>query len=169
MPGGRPTIYTEELASKICDGIASGVSLVQICRQDGMPHEMTVLRWVHDTVTDVPSEFRMRFLRAREIGTHHMAHECLEIADDSSGDIKYVGREGEEREALDSEFVARSKLRIDTRMKLMGMWNKRDYGDKKAVELSGPNGASIPVDGTMTVKDAAQAYQDSLGDEEGRS
>ena len=50
---GRPTIYTQKLASKICERLALGDSLRAICREDAMPHLATVLRWV---LNDMPPD-----------------------------------------------------------------------------------------------------------------
>jgi hypothetical protein len=38
---------------------------------------------------------------ARARGFDALAHDCLAIADDTSHDTKFVGREGEEREVTD--------------------------------------------------------------------
>ena len=42
---GRPSIYTPELAEKICDLIREGKSERQICKMPGMPDAKTLLRW----------------------------------------------------------------------------------------------------------------------------
>jgi hypothetical protein len=39
------------------------------------------------------------------------------------------------REQLDREHVQRSKLRIETRLKLLAKWNPKKWGDK--LELAG--------------------------------
>ncbi|UVO30736.1 hypothetical protein [Bradyrhizobium arachidis] len=56
--------------------------------------------------------FFAQYARARELGYHSMADELVEIADDSSGDVKLDGG-GNAR--MDAEFVGRSRLRVDTR------------------------------------------------------
>ena len=42
---GRHSIYTPELAAAICDRISRGEPLEIICRDEGMPHAMTVHDW----------------------------------------------------------------------------------------------------------------------------
>ena len=42
---GRPTLYTEELASRICDLVAERVPVVEICAMDDMPSKDTLYRW----------------------------------------------------------------------------------------------------------------------------
>jgi len=75
------------------------------------------------------------YARAKEAGTHCLAMECLDIADESHGDVT-VDAEGNER--TNTEVVQRAKLRIDTRLRLIGKWNRKDYGEK--------------IDGERTVK-----------------
>jgi len=74
-------------------------------------------------------------VRARERGCDAIAEDSLAIADDSSGDM-IVDDDGEVR--FDSENVARSKLRVDTRMRLIAKWNSGRYGDKLQVEAVKP-------------------------------
>ncbi len=45
---GRPSLYTEPLAAKICLRLAEGETLRSICRDGAMPDKATVLRWLAD-------------------------------------------------------------------------------------------------------------------------
>ncbi len=61
---GRPSDYSEELAGYICDELANGRSLVEICRDDeGLPDRRTVLRWM-----EKHSDFATKCARVRENG-----------------------------------------------------------------------------------------------------
>jgi len=42
---GRPSLYSEEMAERICEGLREGMSLVKICSADNMPGRATVMRW----------------------------------------------------------------------------------------------------------------------------
>jgi hypothetical protein len=44
--GGRPTIFTEDVAEFICSEIATGSNLADICKARNMPGERTVYRWL---------------------------------------------------------------------------------------------------------------------------
>ena len=59
----RQTSYTDTLADEICDLLAAGKSLVQICQRDNMPNRSTVLRWMQDK-----ADFAAKIARAREGG-----------------------------------------------------------------------------------------------------
>jgi hypothetical protein len=47
---GRPSDYTDDIATAICDRLAKGESLRAICATEGMPDKATVLRWEDTTL-----------------------------------------------------------------------------------------------------------------------
>ena len=55
--------FSQEIADKVCERIAQGEPLRQICRDDEMPAWRTVYDWL-----DAEPEFAARIARAREIG-----------------------------------------------------------------------------------------------------
>jgi hypothetical protein len=136
-PKGRPTIYTKELADLICSRLAETGNLRAVCKADGMPPESTVRGWALDD----REGFAAQYARAREIGYQSMADDLLDIADDSSGDTLTDPETGVER--INTEFVARSRLRADTRKWLLSKALPKIYGDK--VALTGEDGGAVKV------------------------
>jgi len=125
-PPGRPSIYSDELATKICGLVAEGYSLRQIGDLPQMPHKRTVKRWL----SEKPS-FQERYASAKEGMAEHFAEEMLEIADDGSND--WIERELESGHVVkvpDHEHIARSRLRVDTRKWLMSKLMPKKYGEK---------------------------------------
>lgn len=120
--------YSQEIADTICARLAEGEPLRQICRDADMPAWRTVYDWMEER-----EDFAARIAHARAIGYDAIASECLEIADDMSSD--YI--ETEQGSTLDREHVQRSKLRIETRLKLLAKWDPKRYGDKVQTEHSG--------------------------------
>jgi hypothetical protein len=116
--------------------MAEGESLRSICRDESMPASSTVFGWL---ATD--KAFSEQYARACEARTNAMAEEIIEIADDSSADALRDPETGDER--LNAEFVARSRIRIDTRKWLMARMAPKKYGDKVSQEVSGPDGGPI--------------------------
>lgn len=118
---GRPSKFSEKVVEAICERLSKGEPLAQICRDEGMPAYRTVRDWedVHDGVSAA-------IARAREAGEDALAADCLTIADDATGDF----RMGERGLMVDSDHIQRSKLRIDTRLKLLAKWNPRKWGDR---------------------------------------
>jgi len=121
---GRPSIYSEELALKICERLSHGETLRSICLDPSMPSLMTIFRW-----EDNNQRFRELSSRAREKGTHLLADECIAIADDPN------------LEPHDK------RIRIDTRLRLIGKWNAKRYGDKLEVEQHGEQLIQIRIGG----------------------
>lgn len=108
---GRPTKYTRKLADEICTRLAEGEPFVKICRDEHMPAFSTLWRWER-----AHPEFKAQTQMALEHGTHYLASDCLRIADDTEMD------------------VPNRKLMVDTRMRLIGKWNRKGYGDKIEVD-----------------------------------
>lgn len=140
MPSGRPIEpVPQDLADEIVEWIGEGKTLREYCRQDGKPAFRTVYDW-----QDKDELFAARIARAREDGYDVIAQECLEIADDGTNDWETrTNKEGSEYQAVNPEVVNRSRLRVDTRLKLLAKWNPRKYGDKIHQEVSGKDGGPI--------------------------
>jgi hypothetical protein len=129
---GRPSLYTAEVVEAICERLSEGEPLAQICRDEGMPAARTVRDWMAER-PDVSAAIA----RAREDGEDRIAADCLAIADDGRRDYS-VNEDG--REVVDHDHIQRSKLRIETRLKLLAKWNPKKWGDRQAVEHSGAVG-----------------------------
>lgn len=127
--GGRPSKFTQELVDTICERLSKGEPLAVICRDEGFPHPSTVRDWMADR-----PEVSRAIARAREDGEDWLAAECLEIADDSRNDwIEREAGKGDARacEVIENgEAIQRSKLRIETRLKLLAKWNPKKYGER---------------------------------------
>lgn len=123
MKTGRPTDYTPKLAQEICDVTAStGSGLPTLCRK--FPHWPTtssIYLWLRKH-----SEFSDKYYQAKKDQVNVLVDEILEISDNSARDDK-VNSHGDT--SCDSEWVARSRLRIDTRKWLAAKLVPRLYGD----------------------------------------
>jgi len=117
-------------AMTIADMVSAGTTLIDACRAFDIP-----ITTIYSRIAANP-KFRDMMERAREIGFDVLANECLSIADDGTNDYveKVNRRTGEAYEALDKEHIARSKLRVETRLKLLAKWHPKKYGEKLQVE-----------------------------------
>lgn len=130
---------TAEVTDAIIRRISEGEPLAVICRDPGMPTPACWGNWLKEDESLV-----IAYARAREIGFDAIAAECLSIAEDGSKDYATKKREdGSAYEAFDSEHVQRSKLRIETRLKLLAKWDPKRYGEKVTQELTGAGGAPL--------------------------
>lgn len=83
-PTGRPTLYSPELADKICEGLENGYSLVKICEWEGMPHRSTVIRWMGKD-----EAFATKCARARDEQADLMDDRILDVANKvESGELE---------------------------------------------------------------------------------
>lgn len=130
---GRQSTFNEKDAAEIVARLSKGEPLASICREEFMPAVRTVSDWKAEH-----PKFAADFARAREDGFDALAAECLEIADDGSADYKLSSRDGGPDIIVDSENVQRSKLKIDTRLKLLAKWDPKRYGEK--LELNNNHG-----------------------------
>ena len=122
----RPTKKTPEVIQRLLDGIADGVTLRALCREDGMPNWRTVYDWI-----EADAELAAQVARARELGFDAIAEDVFDIADGTR--------------AI-SEHVQLSKMRIDTRLKLLACWNPKKYGSKATVDVGNKDGETLKVD-----------------------
>ena len=115
------TTYTDALATALCDQLAEGASLRSICAAEGMPNKTTVLRWLR-----LHEDFRAQYVQAREDQAEVYLDEIIEIADDTSRDTEY----GESGPKANSEWIARSRLRVDARKWAMSKLAPKKYGER---------------------------------------
>ena len=125
---GRPSLYSEAIAAAICERLAEGESLRAIAATEGMPSPGTIIGWVLQD----REGFSKRYAEAKDVATHIMAEELIEIADDTSRDeIPVLDDSGKEvGTKANSEFINRARLRVDTRKWLLSKLMAKKYGDK---------------------------------------
>lgn len=105
---GRPTTYTPETAQAICDGIAAGKSVIEICKGDGMPVPSTVFLWL----TQHP-EFSDQYARAREAQGDLMDKMIMEAATAEPERVTIRIGEDATKEQVDTGEVQHRRLKID--------------------------------------------------------
>lgn len=140
-PPGRPSLWSEALGEAIAKRLSKGEPMASICRDEGMPHVSTVHDWMA-----AHEGFSRSIARAREDGFDHLAAECLDIADHTHLDT-LVG-DGERDDRPNTEWITRSRLRIETRLKLLAKWDPKRYGDRIDVEHGGEVEVVVRIGGS---------------------
>lgn len=88
--GGRPSLYTEELADEIIERVSSGETLINVVRVDenGIPRVPktfpayhTIRDWADPADTRYREDFGIRFAKARLHQMHLWVEEIIDIAD----------------------------------------------------------------------------------------
>lgn len=121
MTAGRPTSYSKNLGTEICELLITGKSLKQITKEENMPAESTVYLWlVHNP------EFSEQYTYAKNAQAIAWEEDLIEISDDDSLDIGFT-EDG--KPFVKGENIQRAKLRVDTRKWIMGKNAAKKYGD----------------------------------------
>lgn len=125
--GGRTSTYDPDIARMMCEQLSEGIPLREICRQEGYPAWRTVYDWMGKD-----ADLAAAIARARDIGYDAMAEECLDIADNGGNDwMERLDADGVPiGYQVNGDHIQRSKLRIETRLKLLAKFNPKRYGDK---------------------------------------
>ena len=126
--GGRPSIYTPELAAEICHKIATQPKSIKVlCKENhNFPNPDTIFTWKREK-----PEFSDLYARAKRDQIEVLVDEILDISDDRSEDY-YTNNK--EEHVFDSEHVQRSRLKIDTRKWYAAKLAPKIYGDVKGAE-----------------------------------
>jgi hypothetical protein len=117
---GKPTEYTIEIASYICEQVANGEKLKSIYDRPEMPKRSTVYQWLakHE-------EFAEMYARAQEDRADFFADEIVEISDDEKSDPNS------------------RRVRIDARKWTAAKLRPRRYGEK--LEVGGEGGGPLKL------------------------
>ena len=109
----RPTKYSEKLEDRMLEEIASGRSVISLCREeDWTPNADTWYRWMYkiDGLSD-------RYTRAKAISSEFHADQILAIADEADNQTFQVAR-----------------LQIDARKWVASKLVPNKYGEKSQID-----------------------------------
>lgn len=116
---GRPSIYTPELATKICERIAAGESITSIATRDDMPDVSTITLWAADN-----DEFSPLYARACRAAAEVIAHQSIGLPDAMDAQAG----------PIDKERVRLMDIRVRGRQWLAERWSQR-YASKSQVDV----------------------------------
>ena len=143
---GRPSKYTPEIAQQMCEMLADGIPLREICRQEGFPEWRTVYDWMYrdDALGEGGTGLSAAIARAREVGQEAIAEQ---IWLDMQQEPERILSEGGGR--VDSGYVQLMKARADIGLKLLAKWNPKRYGDRVQLAGDAENPLKTQVDVTL--------------------
>lgn len=142
----RPSEFTQDIADKICEGLAMGKSLRTVCISEDMPHISTIFNWFR-----TQKGFIEQYARAKE----ESADADLEAMEDI-GDIAIQEAKIVDPKAANA-VVSAYKLKADNIKWGMSKKKPRKYGDKVDVTSDGK-----AIEGnTIILKDFSGTKTDS--------
>jgi transposase-like protein len=120
-PVGRPSIYSDSIARKICHRLQKGETITKICEDDDMPSIPTVFKWLNRLSKHHSPEFLKAYQEAREIQAEVRADESVDIADDEDIDVRSRAVRVETRKWIASHLLPR---KFSSKMQLTGADDK---------------------------------------------
>lgn len=123
---GRPSIYTKELADKICAELAQGISLRTVCLAEDMPVAATVFNWLRTN-----KEFLEQYAGAKEESADAMNEVLMDLGDEAVRLAQAVDPKAS------SAVVQGVKLKADNMKWAMSKMKPKKYGDKLDVTSDG--------------------------------
>jgi hypothetical protein len=119
--GQAPRVeFSQAIFDRICLEISLGASLRSICVKDGTPDRKTFHNWRQRT-PELQGQYDRACLDREEV----YFEQIIEIADDTSHDTIAT----EHGEQPNSEWITRSRLRVDARKWALARMNRKKYGD----------------------------------------
>lgn len=82
------------------------------------------------------------YARAREDGFDRIALDAMDIADETARDTI---KADDGREVPNNEWISRSRLRVDTRLKLLAKWDPKRYGDATTLKHADADGNNLDL------------------------
>jgi hypothetical protein len=122
--------YTDALAQEICERIAIGELLINVCRGEHTPTLRRCNQWLHEH-----SEFNILYQSALNDRLSVFEEEVIAIADDMKHDFRTVIKNGQEKRVADPEQIARARLRIEVRFKHLKAGRPQKWGDISTLNL----------------------------------
>ncbi len=126
--GGRPSMYTDELAQKICDVVAKTPDMLEeICaKYDDFPCADTIYTWIRKR-----PQFAEMYARAKEDQIDRLVSHGFDIIRDRSNDLYDDG----EKKAVNHASIARTKMESDYIKWLASKLKRKKYGDSQEVTV----------------------------------
>ena len=120
----RPSKYSEKLVDKMLEEIASGRSVIGLCREeDWTPNADTWYRWLYKI-----EGLSNRYAQAKSVQSEREADIILDIADNATNQDYQVAR-----------------LRVDARKWVASKLLPNNYGDKTQIDHSSTDGTMKPT------------------------
>ena len=116
--------YTDALAQEICERVAVGELLINVCLDEHLPTMRRCNQWLNDN-----PDFKSLYQSAISDRLNVFEEEVIKIADDMRHDFRTVIKNGQEKRVADPDMVARAKLRIEVRFRHLKALRPQRWGE----------------------------------------
>jgi len=152
-PPGKPSRYSEAIASSICRLVREGEYLKAICQLDGMPSLNTVYRWRQNN-----EAFARQYAIAREFHAETLADKIRETIDGADGRTL--------------EEIQARRLKFDGYRYLAARYFPRMFGDKlihTGGDGEGPVAVKLSLDYSLLEPHEMMEFRRMLAKMEGKA
>jgi len=166
MRKGPASKFTQTMGALICSRMSAGESLESICKSPGMPAPSTVRTWA---AMNAGGNYFADYARARELQADFHVAEILVLADtpvEATRTETTDGPLGFTSKTITYDSVERTRLQIDARKWTASKFHPRQYGDRIATEVSGPNGGPVNVNLMDTVAERVREAKQRQAEED---
>lgn len=143
LPGkpGRPSIWSQEIADRICELMVEGKDMQEICSMPDMPSRSTVLRWQQQR-----PEFDAQCVRAREALAEFELHKLKKLAENCT-----------------EKNVNATRVKLNHYQWRVMKIAPRIYGERVQTEITGANGGPLQVQAlTVDARALAPEHREAL-------
>lgn len=143
---GRPSLYSEKMADAICERVAKGDSLADICREVAMPKSSAVYHWL-----TIYPEFTDKYSRARVVQADVLFDQIIKIADTPVIGVKTITKPSG-TETTEGDMIEHRRLQVDARKWVASKLAPKKYGEKVTQEIIGDANNPVAFKGTSAVE-----------------
>jgi hypothetical protein len=130
--------YTEELAQEICERIAAGELLINICKDEHMPTVRRCNVWLKAN-----DDFQILYRDSINDRLSIFEEQVISIADDAAHDFREIVKNGKTIKTQDAEVIARAKLRVEVRFRHLKAGRPGKWGDTSTLITKSEDEAAI--------------------------
>lgn len=134
---GRPRVWDREIVlEELCEFIAADEtnSIVKFCDKvasDGGPKVRAIYAWLESNPA-----FRAEVQRAHKIRAARLIDGAMAIVDDGTQDTDVrTGRDGEEHEVPNHEWMQRSKMRMEFRLRIAAQLDREGWSPRAQLQV----------------------------------
>lgn len=135
---GRPNIYTDELAIRICERFSNGELIMDICSDADMPTSSTIYDWADKNSPRFIEKFSEMFTCAKLKSGHSHADKSLNVLDKSLTELKTYDH------AIASAYASLIRHKSNAHARTAGYHN-RHYNAKAQAEETKQVDADIEI------------------------
>jgi hypothetical protein len=144
--------YSESLAQEICERVSAGELLINICNDYHMPTIRRCNQWLKNN-----SDFTQLYKESINDRLNIFEEEVIKIADEAAFDLREITRRDKKITQVDTEVIARAKLRVEVRFRHLKAGRPQKWADTSTLTVRDDETAQID---NMTLEDLEKKIAD---------